>query len=128
MRKRILRNRSLGEELCCASQFDAIVTPCELHVFDTTPITQPGLAMSPRELLNRVENGIVEVNAVFRGMENDDNDTETFPDEVVDLCSAGEFVKQGTEYLEARKAQLEAEQAEINAQLQLNDVKDNEDN
>lgn len=118
-RLRILDNGQLDnfEELCCCNSFTAMIYPCEKHSFDTTELTQPGLAMSPRELLNRVECGLVDVNAVFKGLDNDDNDTDTYPDEVVDLCSAGELIKNGTEYLEQRKKQLEAEKAELEARL-----------
>lgn len=72
-------------------------------------MTQPNLSQSPRELLQRVQRGTVDIDTVVvKGMYNDDADPDNFPMEnETDLAQAGQFVNEGSEYLNAQQKAAE---------------------
>lgn len=80
------------------------------HRFDCISMAQPGLALSPRELLARVGKGLVNPSDLSDVMQNDDNDIDTYPhEEATDLAVQYQVVSAQKEMLKARIAELQEE-------------------
>lgn len=82
------------------------------HKFSDEVITQPGLASTPRELLDRVMNGTIDSNITIKGFINDDNDTDVVPDtmgDASDLAIQTDRNNSNVEYLKIRENELHKE-------------------
>ena len=96
------------------NQFERMEMCHPRHKFSDENKTVPGLSLSPRELLNRVQRGLITPADIADAMQNDDKDADNFPhDEASDLAVQYEVVSAQKEQLRKRIEEIKAQKAKV---------------
>lgn len=94
------------------SQQESMSKRSPRHKFSTKRVVQSHLSLKPRELLNRINTGMVEIRSVVHDYGNDNDNLDKYPEEMYDLATVKEREMQLTAEFETRKVELAKEKKE----------------
>lgn len=94
------------------SQQESMNVRSPRHKFSSKRLVQSNLSLKPRELLNRINTGMVEIRSVVHDYGNDNDNPDKYPEEMYDLATVKEKEMQLTAEFETRKVELANEKKE----------------